>query len=94
MAVKWIRREDPGNPDAVWIEARFLTLWGARRELLKGGFEPLDGTENIHVARWPDSTIFAIASINRALADNMYVARVSYRDKDGKMVKELPPRPY
>jgi hypothetical protein len=102
MAVKWIRREFPskdpaGNPmTRVWREARFLTLWGARRELRKlRAFEQnSSGVDNVYFAKWPDGTIFATATIKQALADNKYVLCIEYVDKGGNSVEDIPPRPY
>ena len=85
----------------VWREARFLTLWGARRELRKWrAFEPpawtanSSGVENLYFAKWPDGTIFATATIKQALADNKYVLSIEYVGKDGNSVEDIPPRPY
>lgn len=89
--VEWVRREGALN---VWVEGRFVTLWGARRELKKAGFRPaaIGGDEGRYTAEWPDTGVRASARIDRPIGEGGYVVVVSYFDEEGVLLRELPRR--
>jgi hypothetical protein len=71
--VDWVRKEVKGN------QARFLTLWGAKRELRKAGFVPVSG---YYKRDWP-SGIRSLTDIRRGIGDGRFVVTVTYYDQDG-----------
>src|SRR5580692_3042550 len=78
---RWVRKESTEGYS--WFEARFLTLWGARRALRKSGFVPAASGLEGHYRRELPHGMHALADIQRRFEDGRFVVAVRYYDQYG-----------
>lgn len=92
--MEWITKEDDRN---FWIEARFLTNWGAQRELRKSSFvhsdfirspDVISGSKH-YIRYWPDG-IHAVARIHPKMDTGRVKVTVSYYNNKGQKFRKLP----
>ena len=86
---KWNTRQ---TDDSFWLEASFLTLWGAERSLRRAGFvrsmHKFNGRRS-HLKFWSDE-VYAVARIYQKTGKSRRVkVTVSYYDGRGNKFRKL-----
>ena len=86
---KWVARQ---TDDRFWLEASFLTLWGAKRSLRRADFarsiHDFNGLRS-YIKFW-SSEVYAVARIHpKTIMISRIKVTVSYYDGKGKRFREL-----